>query len=102
MEEAGEADERFQVVFWHNGSAYELGLFVTREESIRVADILTIKDALDAGEDIYSLPLQYPLHSYGIEHDANLEEIQSASFDQVVMDLQSCCTNQLPPPSGDT
>ncbi len=37
----GDAVENYKVVFMHNGNAYELGLFSTREEGTRVADVLT-------------------------------------------------------------
>lgn len=41
----GEAGENYKVVFMHNGAAYELGLFSTREEGTRVADVLTSESA---------------------------------------------------------
>jgi len=37
----GDTAETYKVVFMHGGSAYELGLFLTREEGTRVADVLT-------------------------------------------------------------
>lgn len=37
--------ENFKVVFMHGDQAYELGLFSTREEGTRVADVLTSESA---------------------------------------------------------
>ena len=33
--------DNFKVVFIHDGSSYELGLFSSKEEGTRVADVLT-------------------------------------------------------------
>ncbi len=37
----GDTAETYKVIFMHGGSAYALGLFLTREEGTRVADVLT-------------------------------------------------------------
>lgn len=40
---ADHPEEVYKVVFLHDGKTYELGLFSSREEGVRVADVLTSK-----------------------------------------------------------
>eukprot|EP00887_Chlorella_sp_A99_P008181 scaffold12.g8181.t1 len=88
--EKGEAEGMYRVTYTTRaGKVYDLGLFNTLEESFRVCDVLTIKEAVDVEQDLRQIDLHFALGRYGVDNDT-AGEIAEVSFERVAQDLQQC------------
>ncbi|KAI3424447.1 hypothetical protein D9Q98_009999 [Chlorella vulgaris] len=94
-----EVDKLFKVIFRRSNHEYVLGLFASMDESHRVCDVLTIKEAVDTMRDLHTITLHFDLSRYGVDNDT-AGEIRSVSFRQVVRDLQVCAVQPLVPLDG--
>ncbi|KAL4853740.1 hypothetical protein ACK3TF_005341 [Chlorella vulgaris] len=56
-----EVDKLFKVIFRRSNHEYVLGLFASMDESHRVCDVLTIKEAVDTMRDLHTITLHFDL-----------------------------------------